>query len=207
MKKTILTSLLAVAAATGAANASYGTDGHTTLADAKTAIELIDSNWGVMEGFYSGLAGIDWSQTGNTLLADIELKMKAAVGSTNLDTMGQMVDAVGTSIQGLYTNAVQVNAGLALANSNINQLDSKINDLDKDLSAGVASANAFTGLDNHLDAGKKYSIGVGAGYYNSQGAMAVGGAFRTGDAHAVNAGVSVGSQGQFGAKAGWNIQF
>jgi autotransporter adhesin len=101
----------------------------------------------------------------------------------------------------------RISSEFGLVDGKITALDDKVEKQSKELSGGIAAANALTGLDNHLDAGKKVGIGIGGGYYNSQAAVALGGVVRTGGNHALNAGVSFGTEGSVSAKAGWNLQF
>lgn len=122
--------------------------------------------------------------------------------------VSQYVDEIN---QGLADYTGEINSEFATTNANITRVSAQLAEMNDDLqdqiNSGIASANALSGLDNHLDAGKKFSVGVGGGYYQSTGGFAFGGAVRTSDASALNAGVAVSTAGDFSAKAGWNMQF
>lgn len=86
-------------------------------------------------------------------------------------------------------------------------LSDGVREMENKFSAGVANSNALSGLDNHLDADKDFGIGFGAGYYNSAGGFAAGAILRTSVNSAFSAGAAVSTEGDFSAKAGWNMQF
>jgi autotransporter adhesin len=204
MKK-ILTSLIVVGGIIGSANAAVNAPtlfpniSATPITDIVGGGDTFDSTKPV-EQLYTGLTGIAASESWNSTTLGI------------INSMGQGLDSFLAGANNAFGGFVgEVNGAMQNFATQVNDadiaLDDKIEKQGKELSGGIAAANALTGLDNHLDAGNRYSIGIGAGYYNSQAAMALGGVVRTGDAHAINAGVSVGTQGQLGAKAGWNMQF
>ncbi|MDR3208859.1 MAG: YadA C-terminal domain-containing protein [Rickettsiales bacterium] len=145
---------------------------------------------------------------GITQLKDFYQNTLNLSGGDLTDAVDGTLDFINDTIlhSAAYTDA-RISAFGAEISGILAGLDGRLKDMDRELSGGVAAANALTGLDNHLDAGKNVSVGVGAGYYNSQTAVAFGGVVRTGGSHALNAGVSVGTHGRFGAKAGWNLQF
>jgi autotransporter adhesin len=192
MKK-LLTSLIVVGGLIGTANAAmYSSDISDDTKARADDYYVADDSYGItqLSDFYEKGLGLN-------------------------DTYGVLTQAVDGTLDFIndtilhsaaYTDA-RISAFDAEISGRLGGLDSKVKDLDKELSDGIAAANALTGLDNHLDAGKNVSIGVGAGYYNSQSAVAFGGVVRTGGSHALNAGVSVGTRGTFSAKAGWNLQF
>lgn len=123
---------------------------------------------------------------------------------TRADAFAAVAPYVGEINAGLAAYTGQINSEFAGISAQITELSDEIDDK---INSGVATANAFSGLDNHLDTGKKFGFGVGGGYYQSTGGFAFGGVVRTSDDSALNAGVAVSTAGDFAAKAGWNMQF
>jgi autotransporter adhesin len=212
MKKLLMT-LAAITALTGVARAEVIAPAIPDLGTMQNMGDAFDAylnDWFDANITQLGLGGnqITWNELGGAFdnIADAAYNSMQQASGLGMDEFHNLNLSSFLNQQiSNYTN--QINAEFAATNNAIQALDDKIEDQSKELSGGIAAATALTGLDNHLDEGKKYSIGVGAGYYNSQSAVALGGAIRTGGSHALNAGVSVGTTGQFSAKAGWNMQF
>ncbi|MCL2758102.1 MAG: YadA-like family protein [Alphaproteobacteria bacterium] len=205
-KKKLLTCTAVIGVMTGAANASW-----TGIATSSEELTMTYNEIYESDELRTLLLNDDFA--GREQIADM-------LDGTPFEAMA---DEIANGIQAsandtlfraaIYTNnqvaslSEEVGLYAAVFNNRLDNLSDRIEKQSKELSGGIAAATALTGLNNHLDAGKNFSIGIGTGYYNSQAAMALGGVIRTGSNHAFNAGASFGTQSAFTAKAGWNMQF
>jgi len=73
------------------------------------------------------------------------------------------------------------------------------------LSGGIAMSSAFSGIPQ-VDTNKKFSLGTGYGYYNSQSALAVGGSVRVSDNAVIKTGVAI-SNGDASVNAGFGYSW
>ncbi|MCL1902426.1 MAG: YadA C-terminal domain-containing protein, partial [Alphaproteobacteria bacterium] len=90
----------------------------------------------------------------------------------------------------------------------IDAMNKWVNDMNDKLSAGIASATALTGIDNHLDKTSRYSVGVAGGHYNGQSSVAMGAVIRTSYSSALNFGLAIDTyQAKPAMRVGWNIQW
>ena len=116
----------------------------------------------------------------------------------------------GTTLAVYDTNTIDTMFSLIAATSSDSfaSLDNRINNMTKELSAGIASATALTGIDNHLDKSSRYSVGIGGGNYNGQSSVAMGAVVRTSFSSALNFGLAIDTyQAKPAVRVGWNIQW
>jgi hypothetical protein len=131
--------------------------------------------------------------------------------------MTPAADTSGTPGQAFQNLGDLLNHSIALDNwetGSINQLNERLGALSKKIEdeaektkEGIATSNAFSGLDNHLDSGKSFSFGIGAGSYESKTGFAVGGIVRIGGYSALNFGAGASNGGSASFKGGLNMQF
>lgn len=213
MKKITLTGVLC-ALMTAPAFATYGTEMHTTLDDAKNAIERIDNSWDAMRDLRETLNGsttpmddlVAWAMTTNT--------DSAYEGETdNIGVVHGIINDTAVIMQGYYTNAVLANDAIAanadaiaLNSAAISELDNRIDDIDSDLSAGIASVAALSSVAVSNVSRGEVSVGGGYGYHNGESAAAVGFAIGLTDEWSVNAGAGI-SSGDTTFRAGTNYKF
>lgn len=213
MKKITLTGVLC-ALMTAPAFATYGTEMHTTLDDAKNAIERIDNSWDAMRDLRETLHGSTtpmddlyaWATTTNT--------DSAYEGETdNIGVVHGIINDTAVIMQGYYTNAVLANDAIAanadaiaLNSAAISELDNRIDDIDSDLSAGIASVAALSSVAVSNVSRGEVSVGGGYGYHNGESAAAVGFAIGLTDEWSVNAGAGI-SSGDTTFRAGTNYKF
>lgn len=213
MKKITLTGVLC-ALMTAPAFATYGTEMHTTLDDAKNAIERIDNSWDAMRDLRETLNGSTtpmddlyaWATTTNT--------DSAYEGETdNIGVVHGIINDTAVIMQGYYTNAVLANDAIAanadaiaLNSAAISELDNRIDDIDSDLSAGIASVAALSSVAVSNVSRGEVSVGGGYGYHNGESAAAVGFAIGLTDEWSVNAGAGI-SSGDTTFRAGTNYKF
>lgn len=213
MKKITLTGVLC-ALMTAPAFATYGTEMHTTLDDAKNAIERIDNSWDAMRDLRETLNGstdpmddlLTWATATNT--------DSAYEGETdNIGVVHGIINDTAVIMQGYYTNAVLANDAIALNNdaialnsAAISELDNRIDDIDSDLSAGIASVAALSSVAVSNVSRGEVSVGGGYGYHNGESAAAVGFAIGLTDEWSVNAGAGI-SSSDTTFRAGTNYKF
>lgn len=213
MKKITLTGVLC-ALMTAPAFATYGTEMHTTLDDAKNAIERIDNSWDAMRDLRETLNGstdpmddlVTWATTTNT--------DSAYEGETdNIGVVHGIINDTAVIMQGYYTNAVLANDAIAanadaiaLNSAAISELDNRIDDIDSDLSAGIASVAALSSVAVSNVSRGEVSVGGGYGYHNGESAAAVGFAIGLTDEWSVNAGAGF-SSSDTTFRAGTNYKF
>lgn len=213
MKKITLTGVLC-ALMTAPAFATYGTEMHTTLDDAKNAIERIDNSWDAMRDLRETLNGstnpmddlVTWATETNT--------DSAYEGETdNIGVVHGIINDTAVIMQGYYTNAVLANDAIALNNdaialnsAAISELDNRIDDIDSDLSAGIASVAALSSVAVSNVSRGEVSVGGGYGYHNGESAAAVGFAIGLTDEWSVNAGAGI-SSSDTTFRAGTNYKF
>lgn len=213
MKKITLTGVLC-ALMTAPAFATYGTEMHTTLDDAKNAIERIDNSWDAMRDLRETLNGstnpmddlVTWATETNT--------DSAYEGETdNIGVVHGIINDTAVIMQGYYTNAVLANDAIALNNdaialnsAAISELDNRIEDIDSDLSAGIASVAALSSVAVSNVSRGEVSVGGGYGYHNGESAVAVGFAIGLTDEWSVNAGAGI-SSSDTTFRAGTNYKF
>ena len=213
MKKITLTGVLC-ALMTAPAFATYGTEMHTTLDDAKNAIERIDNSWDAMRDLRETLNGstnpmddlLTWATETNT--------DSAYEGETdNIGVVHGIINDTAVIMQGYYTNAVLANDAIALNNdaialnsAAISELDNRIDDIDSDLSAGIASVAALSSVAVSNVSRGEVSVGGGYGYHNGESAAAVGFAIGLTDEWSVNAGAGI-SSSDTTFRAGTNYKF
>lgn len=213
MKKITLTGVLC-ALMTAPAFATYGTEMHTTLDDAKNAIERIDNSWDAMRDLRETLNGsttpmddlVAWAMTTNT--------DSAYEGETdNIGVVHGIINDTAVIMQGYYTNAVLANDAIAanadaiaLNSAAISELDNRIDDIDSDLSAGIASVAALSSVAVSNVSRGEVSVGGGYGYHNGESAAAVGFAIGLTDEWSVNAGAGI-SSSDTTFRAGTNYKF
>lgn len=213
MKKITLTGVLC-ALMTAPAFATYGTEMHTTLDDAKNAIERIDNSWDAMRDLRETLNGstnpmddlVAWATETNT--------DSAYEGETdNIGVVHGIINDTAVIMQGYYTNAVLANDAIALNNdaialnsAAISELDNRIDDIDSDLSAGIASVAALSSVAVSNVSRGEVSVGGGYGYHNGESAAAVGFAIGLTDEWSVNAGAGI-SSNDTTFRAGTNYKF
>lgn len=93
-------------------------------------------------------------------------------------------------------------------NKRVDSMQTFVNDMNKELSAGIASATALTGIDNHLDKSSRYSVGISGGHFNGQSSVAAGAVIRTNYSSALNFGIAFDTyQSKPAVRVGWNMQW
>lgn len=203
MKKIILTSVLALGVIAGANATTYIGNPGTPTADWGNWINAI-----VAQSPESGAAinnlGTAVNDNAATLdnLNQIMADWNGAYFSPN-GLLAQWEQMLFTDENSYWARTFGDN-GLS---DKISELSNNVQDMKDKMNAGIASAAALSGLDNHLDAGKNFGIGFGTGYYNTEGGFAFGAVARTSSDSALNAGMAVSTGGDFTFNGGWNIQF
>jgi len=163
---------------------------------------LMDSGFGVASivSWDSAANGGKGAKAAPASLSTVSL-YDAAYIDANYYTAGQ-VDAMFDELGGYMSLMGKT------TDQRIDAMSDWVKDIQKELSAGIASATALTGIDNHLDKSSRYSVGIGGGHYNGQSSVAMGAVIRTSYTSALNFGLAIDTyQAKPAMRVGWNIQW
>jgi autotransporter adhesin len=129
---------------------------------------------------------------------------------TQVDQLDYATDAVEELIQYAYsveTWGAGIENDISNLNSGLSLINDKVNTISKELSAGIASTAALSSIA--VSDVKKGEVSVGGGYgsYNSQSAVAFGGAVGITDSWSFNAGIGLANKGENTFRVGTNVKF
>ncbi len=216
MKKLILTSILAIAVATSAnaAPTDPATEGYVDTEIDQVYDDLrvnMDSIWDEIDSGAERVTEIETMAESNTdRIRDLQLQtlltaqdvrhtqedvlaLDGRVGAldANVGALSGRMDTFQTSLDGLKVS-----------------IDERFDEVDEKIASSAATSAALSGLDNHLDAGKKFGFGFGGGYNKGgAGAISFGAVVRATSTSAVNLGGAVSDNGDYSIKGGMNWQF
>jgi autotransporter adhesin len=108
---------------------------------------------------------------------DIDASSTVISGGTSSAASSLALDSGGATFGGSSGQPITV-TGVA---NGVSQYDAvnvgQMKQLDKELSGGIASTVAIANIPQ-VDESKRFAVGIGAGSYNSKGALAIGASFR-----------------------------
>ncbi|MER2519930.1 MAG: YadA-like family protein [Bdellovibrionales bacterium] len=154
----------------GGAGVQIGSNGHLTSATTSeaTAAMVVTNGIGNMHGFVvtEHAAVVSGGTTSNSMTINDD-----GASFANSDTGAPI------KVTGVANGTSQYDAAnygqVSRLTSSVNDLDNKVDTLHKNMAGGIASVAAMSALPG-LEKGKKYAIGMGTGYFDSQAGFALG---------------------------------